>query len=293
MKASLTFILAILFFIISSGQATDEFCDFETHCAITKIDTNLRQNLWQIGYPVKSVFNYGNLTNKIVTDTLLPYGVNNLSTFYVRIIPTGWDFWIDVQFDHFFDTDSLKDGGFIEISVDGGMTWTNIINSQYLVVGMDFNLYSNNDTLFNGNPGFSGFSGIYQYSGFELEMFEIDTLDLRFCFISDNIDNQRNGWSIDNLYIWGFWEGIDEKDHIQYNLYPNPVINKSKLTFKNPDFNKFTLEITDCFGRLIQKQTEIWSNEVTISNSGLSKGIYFFKLFDANNAHTCGQFVVQ
>jgi len=295
MKTLLTLILASLSFCVSFGQATDKFCDFETPCDMVTIDTSLQDNLWQTGYPAKAVFNLENLSKKIVTDTLTPYGSNNLSIFYVRIIPTGWDFWLDVQFEHIFDTDTLKDGGFIEISVDGGQNWVNIISSPLITGINNYNMYTLSDTLFNGIPGFSGFSGMYHYSAFELELinYDIDTVDFRFCFISDSIDNQRNGWSIDNLYIWGYWEGIDEENKLSYTLSPNPLTSISKLCFENPNSDTFTLAIFDCCGRLIRTQAGIRSNEVTISRSGLSQGIYYFKLYSEHRAWTGGKIMVQ
>lgn len=269
------------------------YCDFDTPCDFIVIDTNFSNNIWQIGFPDKAIFNIGNMSNKIVTDTLLAYGINNLSVFGIDVIRMPLDMWIEVFFNHIIDSDTLQDGGYIEISSDGGATWENIINSpNYFQEWGELGMYSHSDTLYNGIPGFSGFTGTYKQSGFSIGMENTDTLNIRFCFISDSIDNQRNGWCIDELWLLGGWEGIHETNEINYKLYPNPIISESLLSFENPNNEKFTLEIIDSYGRLIKSSDNITSNQVVISSTNFTQGIYLFKLYSHHGAYSQGKFII-
>ncbi len=64
-----------------------------------------------------------------------------------------------IEFWHKLDSDSLLDGGFIEVSKDTGLTWVNLLiedslNPQMTI--MSENFYTFSDALYSGEKGFSG-----------------------------------------------------------------------------------------------------------------------------------------
>lgn len=183
--------------------------DFETPYPHLFIDT-LSGNTWQIGEPQKVIFNSAfSGSNAIVTDTILNYPINNTSEFVLAFgefnFPTMYPMVLFFEIVHKYDTDTLKDGGFISISFDMGTTWTNIIEdfgssavtpaSPGLGSG---NLYDTNDTLFNGEFGFSGSSNDWDTCWFawyyQLVKDQVnDTTLLKFSFISDDNDTGKEG----------------------------------------------------------------------------------------------------
>ncbi len=116
-----------------------------------------------------------------MTDSLNPYPENNYSYFDIKIgIFNNDDFSYNnfIEFHHKYDTDSLLDGCYITVSTDSGKTWMNIINKQqaFGAIWMDqyaTNLYSEQDTLFNGEYGFSGHSDEWLTTAFGWGLFVV------------------------------------------------------------------------------------------------------------------------
>ncbi|MEI6765795.1 MAG: hypothetical protein WCM76_09155 [Bacteroidota bacterium] len=136
-----------------------------------RIDTANHTNIWQIGKPSKIVFDSAySATDAILTDTALPYPVNNHSSFTITIKSYDW-FWGSPSWHGFYskyDTDPGHDGGYIDVSYDGGANWQNIVFDTILntcptypfsdSLPTFYNMYTATDTLKNGVPAFSGSS---------------------------------------------------------------------------------------------------------------------------------------
>ena len=227
--------------------------NFDTGYYYINIDTN-SSNLWQIGVPQKVFFNSSYTFPKaIVTDTLNNYPINNSSFFdlYIGNFITPYLFYpYDIFFDfwHKFDTDTLKDGCYITVSWDKGLTWTNIINDT--IYGQYFGgttpgywntyLYSLTDTLYNGEYGFLGKSNGWVHTSFAWLVFPVkldfppDTMILRFNFISDSINNNKEGWMIDRIRMFSIdlGGGIHSllSDNNIATIYPNPFNNNTEIS---------------------------------------------------------------
>ncbi len=283
MKNIILLLISIWLSNIVFGQATNVFCDFESECDVIRIDTGNAYNIWQIGFANKPNFLFE--TNSIVTDTLLAYPTNNYSVFHVKIPRALWDFWIFIQFDYMLDTDEGKDGGYIEISSDNGETWENVVNCPYI---MDEQwMYTDTNLLFDGSPGFSGSFTNSWPAGFGIEMFELDTLNLRFVFISDSLDTQKSGWSIDNIYFIGWWEGIEEHDQAAIRLYPNPCSDVLHLQYSKSDIRNSKFEVIDISGSVLKtihfKNQMQGDHNITIDLSEFPAGMYFIRMQSEDN----------
>lgn len=88
--------------------------------------------IWEIGIPNKLGMNdsYDGLP-AIVTGLNNNYPLNSSDYFEIEIpYKYIWGEGI-LSFWHKYDTDSLNDGGIIELSQDGGNNWVNILNSTF------------------------------------------------------------------------------------------------------------------------------------------------------------------
>lgn len=272
---------------------------FELQKDYLRIDSSA-QNLWQIGSPSKS-FLAGAYSgeNAIITDKIENYSINNSSYFDLIFINNeipfqyGQEPSIGVEFKHKFDTDSLRDGGYLTISYDNGHSWENIIddtNGPYYcrtpAWGESKNLYSHTDSLIEGNFGFSGKSNGWIKTSFAWENCavksttnELDTIIIRFNFISDSIDNSKEGWMIDDIRLFSIDIGSNITRNSEQNLlevFPNPVceyaiVRSSSIMTK--------LEIIDYTGRLVKSYNPD-SFETSINTTDISEGLYFLRAYN-------------
>ncbi len=119
------------------------------------------------------------------------YGDNTDSALETALIDLGtWTHGAFV-FHHWLKSEPLYDGGRVEITTDGGTSWTPIVpNGGYPVDYVDA----------IGGAGFNGDSGGWQQAEFDLSQFLGQTVALRWRFLSDNGVVQR-GWFIDDVEI--------------------------------------------------------------------------------------------
>jgi len=262
------------------------------------IDTS-KSNIWQIGKPDKTFFiSAYSKPNAIVTDTTGFYPVNNYSYFDIIIGSfniTNYPQSIFVSMEHKFDTDTLKDGGYISVSWDNGATFTNIIeDSDYPGItpmdsflanyNIDINLYGKGNTLYNGEYGFSGKSNDWIKTQFAwsyvLTALPIDTMILRFNFISDSINSNKEGWLIDNIELFredlpGSLFNATTNDLI--TISPNPACDNIVInTIMNPS-NESTISILSISGKLMMSDHfNIYPKVLDIGS--LQSGIYLIKI---------------
>jgi len=278
--------------------------NFDTTINYIHIDTS-SQCLWQIGPPQKTFFNSAYSPSKaIITDTINNYPINNHSWFDLYVgnfnIPIGYPDDVFIDFRYKIDSDTLKDGGYISVSWDNGITWMNIIKDtvsyNYGIIPPGFfggiwdsNLYQTSDTLYNGEYGFSGRSNGWIHTSFAwthlvCKTFPPDTMIVRFNFISDNINNPKEGWMIDDIRLFSIdlGSGVHELYNSKgdMNIYPNP--SSDYLTLKLSQNTKATIKIYNLLGEI--KYTSIMSSpETTIDIADLAKGIYIVEVATEKN----------
>lgn len=302
------FLFGILFFISVSLIAQRPQLNWDT-ITFEKINTeilmnDIPENIWQIGTPSKSYFDTAfSVPYALVTDTLNSYPTNNYSYFdlYLSGENIGWyPYSVSVEFQHKFDTDTLKDGGFITVSYDLGLSWINIIDDNFmpgfapLYFGDDvsLNMYGQNDSLINGNFGFSGHSNGWitsRISNFIMpvknNIFDTDTTILRFNFISDENHTNKEGWMIDHirLYSVDFGSDIDENIDIknQAIAFPNPFNNQTTIKL-DKKYQVVESRVYNIQGKLMQTQNDFNCDNVIINRVKLTKGVYLLNLIYDN-----------
>lgn len=259
----------------------------EWNSILINIDTS-SQNVWQIGKPQKVIFDSAaTQPNAIVTDTINFYPSNDTSRFTLEIL-NNWGTWgiFALQWKQKLDLDQGLDGGIIEYSVDTGRTWVNVFNNPYV-----YNFYGfqaiNKDTLPNGEYAFSGTDSTWRdvWLCFDFSWFQQfnwnDTLRFRFTMLSDSIDNNKEGWMIDNMMAHiTFIHTINEpKEFSHSTVYPNPA--SDIVNIQAPKITGYhiieLMELTDATGRVVDKWTNI-PTKFWFDTSKYNDGLYFLKI---------------
>ena len=282
---------------------------FESKNNLISIDTSQSNNIFQIGKPQKIFFDsaYSN-PKAIVTDTSNPYPINNLSSFQFVIKPPGpsvWQFSYPVlYFYHKYDTDSLKDGGYIESSWDGGATWTNLANDPYVYV---FNNVLN-DTIQGGIHAFTGksYSSYHNWQYVRLEWWRWcwaggnppptypDSIIVRFSFKSDGIQTNKEGWLIDNIFFGtgGCPIGIHEiLSNGRLDISPNPLSAQTVLHAANSLHNA-SLTLYNSFGQSVKQINNISGQTITLQRDYLASGLYFIRLTECDKLIATDKLVI-
>jgi hypothetical protein len=291
----------LVFSSFVSAQNIDSLT-FEMNAARAEIDTANHANIWQIGKPSKVIFNSAySPTKAIVTDTLNPYPVNSHSSFKVGFDLYG--FHPVIGFRYKLDTDGGKDGGFVEASFDNGQNWmlltattdSFLVQAPFIVSTTGF--YTKTDTLDGGQAAFSGLSPVWKYATVDFACFAVKmpyNFWLRFTFVSDSVQNNMEGWMIDNIIIdnTGFCSGIAEikKTGISLSIEPNPFAGNSLVHISTmADDAIFTAY--DVMGRQALQLKNIQGNYFVLERKNLKAGLYYYT-FENKGAVSSGKFVV-
>ena len=252
-----------------------------------QIDTNQLNNIWQTGTVNKPYFSSGSLGPRaLVTDTVHPYPVNNISSFTFSVINCpglnigGAYRAMTIQFNFSINSDSLQDGGTVEVSHNNGLTWTNAILDTSNILGL-YNFYSNNDLIKSlGKPGFSGtYKNAYASIIFKPRYPpNIDTVSFKFTFGSDSIQTNKDGWMVSDIYTKPEYEGINEKyKNDLISIFPNPAQSEIFIKINYPISTKSSLQLENIVGQNVQ---DLNINKESIKFNNLLPGIYFVKYHD-------------
>jgi hypothetical protein len=199
----------------------------------------------------------------MMTDTILPYPAEKHAWFDLLI--SGWFPNIILSFYHKYQTDTLTDGGYIEVSYDNGATWANVVydtTGWYFYFGEE-NLYSVSDTLSGGMAGFSGQSDGWIWTRIQW-VWEVpvrypgDSLMFRFNYISDSLDTGKDGWIIDdiNLTFVNIPGAIGDAETLSgISISPVPFSEKIYIDLRDmPDKKPLELILMDISGKEVRHE---------------------------------------
>lgn len=287
----LRFTLACLFFLTTSFLKaqywTQYFDGADTNSwssLFVEIDTTDTNNIWQIGKPQKVIFdNASTIPNVIVTDTINNYPVNDTSRFSFSMVPPFSFGIMALQWLQKLDYDHDSDGGIIEYSTDHGTIWHNAFNDPYV-----YNFYGyqpeNADTIGSGEYGFSGTDTTWRniWLCFDYSFMSLtDTFYFRFTSISDSVDNNKEGWMIDNFYtgITGVHTVKQEEQAEYLKIYPTPT--KGIVNIEAQKLMQFhiieKMELLNSDGRLVRTYGKS-PTKFYIDISDLPNGVYYLSV---------------
>jgi hypothetical protein len=278
----LLFTLFFLFFVLNvSAQFFGHWSyNFETlpnqYSPRFFIDTSYHNNIWQIGKPHKAVFDSAqSYPNAIVTDTLNPYPVNDTSVFVMKAIyyiPNGptqqWYASEQFTFGYKLDIDSGEIAR-VELSLDSSH-WMNCLDSAYKfswISKPDFSKSTNgwkpfNLDFLNWNNPLSHVDSPYIY--------------VKFTFISDGNQTNKDGWMIDN-FNYDYWtEGIEKlQNNNLISIYPNPSSGNIYIRQNTSTYSKPLISISNLQGVEVYKTDKIPANGYL--HLSLLDGVYMLK----------------
>jgi len=301
-------LLLIIFLPFSTnGQTWTE--DFETPPIHVWVDSNSTDSLWQIGKPNKPYFNSAvSGTKVIITDTINPYPPNSMAVFYAEFELGGYNTYI--EWHSKIDTEIGHAGGTIELSFNRGAHWIPIYGGQWFDPFSDttYNWYDSafiysqpygfdvsnngpniNDSI-NGMPSHQGSSqnSFWEFVHIQFHCMAVKSgksnqnFLLRFTFYSDSIISNRDGWMLDDFYVfnYGGCSGINEITNVISNIYPNPSNEFISIELNNHTYSMNYISISDVNGREIKRLSNLNNEYVQINVSNFPSGVYFVKLFN-------------
>lgn len=249
-------------------------------------------NIWQIGMPQKTIFNSAaTQPNALLTDTLNYIPNNNTSSFEYKFwVYFQWTI-VGFQWKQKLDLDHGKDFGNLEFSVDDGLTWQSAFDNPYVydIYGHDD---SNLDTLPTGEIYFTGTDAAWRDIWFCMDANWLsfqDTLRVRHTIISDSIDNNNEGWMLDNLVVHNTL--IHTNSEVRQDNYiiaaPNPTTGRVHITTrKSQGFHIIEkMELSDAAGKLLRQ----WENIPTkffVDLDEFPNGVYFLNIKTNKDSET-------
>lgn len=320
-------LICMLSFSVSVFAQYDPLADtisFETDNESININ-NTPGNIWQRGIPQKTLFNASfDGLRAMVTDTAAPYTSNNTSSFtfvmkdaFTEECYTSFSFW------HRYDMDTLQDYGMLEASYDGGDSWIEMRDTVLYNWGFsqfwwdnDFHLatsqFSPHKLRITGtSDGWvqSTYNWIWYLAVKESDTIIInpESLMIRFTFISDSIDDQREGWMIDQLITrmpaWYDCTGVkDLEAESTCSVYPNPVHDRATVRIAGKiagvtlpggnttvgtisgittgNTNGVTLILSNAYGSVVYEQLNIHESEIPLYFNDLPAGLYVLQIID-------------
>jgi uncharacterized repeat protein (TIGR01451 family) len=107
-----------------------------------------------------------------------------------------------LSFQHDYSIEETYDGGVVEISVDGGVNWSDVGAENFVQNGYDVEILSNSASALAGRMAFSGDTRDYQRSIVDLSAYAGQEVKIRFRYATDNFVD-GTGWYVDKLAIYG------------------------------------------------------------------------------------------
>jgi hypothetical protein len=262
---------------------------------LLKIDTiSNPNNTWQIGSPQKTTINNAySAPNVIITDTIAHYPPNDTSVFmFMHIDQGGYSTPHSAELAGYYNvnSDSLNDFGTIEISLDYGMTWINIVTDT--VYDSYYHWFTPKPTLTGNSNGWQNFFVSLAGLGMAFNVNWGDTILLRFTFISDSIADTLDGLAYDNFQFCDGVEGIIELlDDALIVVSPNPTSNLLYVN-RRTQSEKELVQVFNYTGQLLFEDNDFKSKTISVKNLKLTDGIYFLKYSDTKR-YAMKKFVVQ
>ena len=284
--------------MILIAQSDSDFIDFDQMIIVQKfvtIDTvSNPNNSWQVGAPKKEFLSDAlSLPNVIITDTINPYPVNDSSVFIISHEASyGFTLKHSAELGGYYkvDTDSLNDFGKIEFSPDNGNLWVDLLHDTIY----PFPSWTTNKPVLTGTSDWTEFLVNLAHMGFQFDYG--DTVLFRFTFISDDIENNRDGLMFDNLAFYDYTESIFSSNTNDFDsrVFPNPGNQMITIEFDNNHFQEVSLNIFDVTGKLMYDKNNIKTYKIELDISKYTPGIYLYRIcVHESNSESQGKFVVR
>lgn len=262
---------------------------------LLQIDTvSNPNNIWQIGAPQKTVISSAySSPNVIITDTINSYPPNDTSVFIFKHIDQGgYSTPHSAELSGYYkvNSDSLNDYGTIDISLDQGATWINLITDT--TYSSYYYWWTPKPTLTGNSNGWVNFWVSLAPLGQVFNVNWGDTILLKFTFVSDSIADTLDGLAYDNFQFCDGVEGIEEilNDNLIV-VYPNPT-NDLLFINRRTQPQKESVKIFNYTGQLIFDDENFKGKTIDTKKLNLVDGFYFLRYTDTKS-YAMKKFIVQ
>lgn len=136
--------------------------------------------------------------------------------------------------------------------------------------------------------------------------FYTDTMSFYFPFSACNLRNVRlkiegSGGCQDTLVqqlhirpglstVVGIEERI--KNLVDVQVYPNPFLDQTTLTFENLNNSNYSLTLTTLNGKVVKSIDNITTGQITVGRENLTSGIYFYQLYSESRRMASGKVII-
>ncbi|OGN97270.1 MAG: hypothetical protein A2Z77_08615 [Chloroflexi bacterium RBG_13_51_36] len=148
----------------------------------------------------------------------------------------------ELSFWTWYDIEELWDFGFVQISADGGSTWTSLENADTTSAHDPSAI----DTVVDNLPGFTGSSGGWVQETFDLSAYAGESVLVRFLYVTDWA-TELTGFFVDEIAVTDtdgtvFADGLESGSGYWvlegWQCTTGLVTNDWQLTFVNPQYDK-------------------------------------------------------
>jgi hypothetical protein len=250
-------------------------------------------NIWNEGMPHKAVFDNPFSGIAMITDTGSNYPVNDTSSFIIGQTAMGsWEYpggQTALTGHYWVNSDSLTDYGKIEVSVDKGLNWIDIlIDTSY-----DFFSAGGKPVLTGNSNGWKSFQMNLNDFADSMHLTIGDTILFKFSFISDGIETNKDGLMFDELFFYDWWESsVSPVAIVPSRINPNPstdfVTVQSLTQFY---YSKAKLSVLDLAGREVLRKTFTENERLLVPVKGLQNGVYFYRITTDKGNVLAGKFL--
>lgn len=194
---------------------------------------------------------------------------------------TFWH-WIQVEL---MTATYVSDGGIVEISTDGGASWTQITP----LGGYTHMIYPGTSTPIPAYTPCFGWTADWTEVQFDLSAYG-GAARIRFNFGGGEHFGDEEGWYIDDVVVASNITSVDITDDLMpappafalHDIYPNPVSNMGTLKFDVPRRSRVKISIYDVRGRVVDTIKDAFYEPGRYSDTWVFRrrapGIYFVRM---------------
>ncbi len=181
--------------------------------------------------------------------------------------------------------DYASDGGFVEISIDGGGTWLQIVPLGYY----PHTIYPGSSNPVPDYTPCYGWTDGWTQAVFDLSAYE-GAARIRFTFAGGSHVGTEEGWYIDDVVVTSDVTAVDETDDLIPDpsvfalrcVFPNPVSSSGAIRFDIPRPSRVVISVYDVMGRLIDTVRDARHEPGRYVHAwdcrGRAPGIYFVRM---------------
>lgn len=289
----------------ANGQ--DEYCeDFESSTSFQWISKNAKdlfidENAWFKGAPrtemgpAPSGNNVWRIQNEYLLNPSTPSTSDSIydgleqAALFSPVLEIDSGLVYNISFNHWFDTEKYHDGGNVEYSFDGGITWYPIGYVNRLDTSANWFNTEFVTALDQIRGGWTGKSNGWQFSDYRVKFLDHGKLILRFRFGSD-YDIGAKGWAIDDFCFVKDTTGLNAEQEIGEGEYalpedavigdmvPNPATEYSQLSFVFPTPQNVEIRVYNLVGQVMETRSSKFSegvHTIEFNTASWSAGVYF------------------